>query len=552
MKPKTKPLFFLFFSVLILGMFFIPQNVNATSYYNWIQNPSFQTYINYVEDGSFESGSFDSGIVYGNWSSPSGFTIETNNPNSGIYNVVCDTNPKYLWYNLTSPYTEILGVDIVELSFYQNSDYTGLDYRIEIHYNDATSDNTGTIQSVNTYTYFDVSDYINNSKYVVAFCVYTENLAGFEIYFDDFVLSVDDGEGQDEIVFGGNNYWQLGQTSSSYAPYFGNINTVFGRIDNTSCQLDSPSETYKIIQYIDFLDSNSIHYINLYTYGADVGDGEGIKIKLLYSDGSVDEKTVLATGDGSSWEELNFGKSWIDSGKYITLIYIYPVFDSEAGSFNIDDVGIWCSIPYGYSKFQFTISPYPIEKGSYDFDAYSETTYTFTGYFYNVTDLSLSINGTYQIGDSFGLHSGDMTNGLFSLQLNKRTYTASPYTLETLSVTIVTDNEIFNVNIRAYWYPVSGGTGDTDSEGMASLMADLFMYGIFFVALPLTMSVKIGAMGSDRDSWINPSLGISAFVAMETIMGAITLAMGVIDLWFMIAILIVDAVLIFAMMKGRM
>jgi len=418
---------------------------------------------------------------------------------------------------------------------------------ITIKYTDVSTDsnNYNTGENENTWAVIDFTDLIDSSKYIEYISFRDEDGDSANLFIDDFVLLVDDGEGQDEIVFGGNNHWQLGQTSSDYAPYFGHINTAFGRIDNTSCQLDSPYETYKIIQYVDYLDSDTVHYINVYVYGANVSDGEGIKIKLLYSDSSTDEKTVLATGDGSSWEELNFGKSWIDSDKYITLIYIYPVFDGEAGSFNIDDFGLWSSLPYGYSKFQFTISPQPIEKGSYDFNAYSQTTYTFTGYFYNVTDLSLSINGTYQISDSFGLHTGNMINGLFSLQLNERAYTGSPYTLETLSVTIITDDEIFNVGISAYWYPVSGGAGETVGEVTGDFLTNWFIYAVFLLVIPISITVYVGGAVNP-----NPLLLLVTFLGAETLMTAISLSIGLVDLWFMLVVIIMDVMIILGLMKS--
>lgn len=545
MKPKTKLLIPFFLFVLIIP-FFVTQKVNAISYYNWVQNPSFVTYTNYIEDNGFESGGYNNGLVYGNWTGD--MLINTDNPNTGLYAAKFSYYDNYLYYTFSDEYeNNTLGADIEEFSWYQDGTATA-DYDLIIYYSDGTNTTYDGSADYGEYTKVDVTDEIEDNKYIwkINFVYQSGSGTGGSRYFDDFVLLVDDGEGQDEIVFGGNNYWQLGQTSSSYAPYFGHINTVFGRTDNTSCQLDSPYETYKIIQYIDFLDSDTIHYINLYIYGADVADGEGIKIKLLYSDGSTDEKTVLATGDGSSWEELNFGKSWIDSDKYITLFYIYPVFDGEAGSFNIDDVGIWCSIPYGYSKFQFTVSPQPIEKGSYDFDAYSQTTYTFTGYFYNVTDLSLSINGTYQLSDSFGLHTGTMTNGLFSLQLNQRTYTGSPYTLETLSVTIITDDEIFNVDISAYWYPVSGGAGETVREVTGDFLTNWFIYAIFLLVIPLSITVYVGGQFNT-----NPMLMLVTFLGSETLMTAISLSIGLVDLWFMLVVIIMDVLIILGLMKGR-
>jgi len=544
MKAKTKFLIFPIFLGLILGMVFSINNVNAQSYYNWIVNPSFVTYNNYCEDSGFESGSLESGVIYGNWSGDSE-TISTDNPNTGIYSARFSYNINPFIYVFSSEYNNTLGADIQKFSWYQYGSTTA-DYDLIIYYSDGSNTTYDGSADYGEYTKIDITDEIEDSKYIWKFGFYYQTGSGTSgiRYFDDFIFLVDDGGGQDSIVFGGNNDWQLGQTSDDTAPNFGYLDTTLGRLDNTSCKMNTYTKNHNIIQYIDFLDSDMVHYINLYVYGADIAYNEGLKIRLLYSDGSIDEKTVYVTGDGSSWEELNFGKNWIDSNKYISLIYIFGTSSMSYWIFSIDDVGIWCSIPYGYSKFAFTISPYPIEKGSYDFDAYSQTIYTFTGYFYNVTDLSLSINGTYQLSDSFGLHVGNMTNGLFSLQLNKRTYTGSPYTLEYLSITIITEYEIFNVDIGAYWYPVSGEIEIPDVDVSSDLILNFFMYGIFFLAIPLTVSVSVGGA-------TNSSLGITTFIGAETLMGAIGLSIGLIDLWFMAVIIIIDAVIIVTMLRGK-
>jgi len=68
---KTKILFPLFLSILLMSSLFFTPSVNATiSYYNHLQNPSFLNESNYIEDSSFESGAFESGLIYGNWSDP--------------------------------------------------------------------------------------------------------------------------------------------------------------------------------------------------------------------------------------------------------------------------------------------------------------------------------------------------------------------------------------------------------------------------------------------------------------------------------------------------
>jgi len=542
MKTKTKFLIFPIFLGLIFGVVFSVNQVNAVPYYNWVQNPSFATYVNYVEDGGFESGSFESGLTYGNWSIYVGTPdIDTDSEYSGVYGLNSGGQSESAIYNLTSPYTEILGADIVELSYYiiQLNEGEGDYARVNIYYSDDTTNELLEDTTFNEWVKADFTDSIEDTKYVVAFEVSGDS--GCLVHIDDVVLLVDDGEGQDSIGFE-TEPWGLG--SSSYSGNFGYWNKVTGRLDTTSIQFSGISTSAKILQNLNYVDTDYINYINVYVYGADVSEYEGVTCSLVYSDRTTDEKTVYATGDGSSWENLNFGKSWVDSNKYIIQIRFSLASTDGINDFLIDDVGLWLSVPTNFTKFSFSISPQPISISSFDFKAYSKTSYTINCYYYNETTQELNINGTWQISSSFGIDSGDMTNGFFSSSLDERQYSTSPYHLEHISITIIAEDTVFNIEISAYWYPVSGGVDTGDAEQTASLMTNFFMYGIFFIALPLTMSLYVGGLN-------NHSIGISVFMAMETVMGAIVLSIGYINLWFMVTIIIVDIVLVFAMLKGR-
>ena len=77
------PIFLVLITILVL----IPNSTFALSYYNWIQNPDFAQYVNIAEDGSFESGSFNSGITYGNFSAIGGDSVTNINPYIGVYHV---------------------------------------------------------------------------------------------------------------------------------------------------------------------------------------------------------------------------------------------------------------------------------------------------------------------------------------------------------------------------------------------------------------------------------------------------------------------------------
>lgn len=542
MKTKTLFISLFFVSVLISGIF-LTQKVDAVSYYNWVQNPSFITYSNYCEDGGFESGAFGSGEMYGNWSGNAEVYTGYDKEHSGVYYGLVN-HAEYFWYNLTADYY-VLGADIENITFWYAYGVAGKNsFDVEVHYEDGyfDSDSLTVSETVFVYEQFSIIDIVDDSRTVVA--IYIEDTAtdANSQYLDDVSIVVDDGEGQDSIALD-TEPWGLG--SNDYSGNFGYWNQVTGRLDNTSIQFSGIYTSYKLLQDLDYVDTDYIHYINLYVYGADVSESEGVTCSLVYSDRSTDYKTVYATGDGSSWEELNFGKSWIDSGKYIIQIRFNLASTDGTNDFVIDDVGLWLSVSYGFSKFDFTISPQPISIGSFDFEAYSETTYTFTGYFYNSTDYTLSINGSYQIGDGFGLHTGTMTNGLFSLQLNERTYSGSPYTLETLSVTIITDDEIFNVEISAYWYPVSGGADDTVGDVTGDFLANWFIYAVFLLVIPISITVYVGGAVNP-----NPLLLLVTFLGAETLMTAISLSIGLVDLWFMLVVIIMDVMIILGLMKS--
>lgn len=95
-----------------------------------------------------------------------------------------------------------------------------------------------------------------------------------------------------------------------------------------------------------------------------------------------------------------------------------------------------------------------------------------------------------------------------------------------------------------YGYDEDEEEEEEEYEVTASLMVDFFMYGIFFIAIPLTITVYVGGIH-------NPSLGMTSFIATETLMGAIALSIGLISIWFMTVIIIVDVIIIIAMLKYR-
>ena len=545
MKAKTKILIFPIFLGLILGLFLIPNNVNADSFYNWIQNPSFVQYSDYIEYGGFENAEWEDGEVYGNWTGDCAFSLA--NPHIGQYSAYASIPAKYVRYDLVETYYT-LGSDIEELSYWGGDSVN--QYKIFIYYEDTTYEEE-LLNYDAGWQYIDLTSFISSNKIVVAFRI-EGNGAGY--YVDDVVLMVDDGEGQDSLSFDTFPWKVSGQRSTGYS-----LNDIVD-LDNTIGRTDSSSLRYEhedgehTRQGIGYLDTNLVHYVDAYAY---TDDSTQLYIECIieYSDGTEDSKYVYFNTDGS-WTYINFGVSWIDDNKLIDDIsfgvsvysYYTGTYQSFSGVVYIDDVGLWSSVPRGYSRFAFDLVPVSIDEGITYFKAYSQSEYVMNCYVYNETGY-LSQNGTYRFSDSFGVKDGDITNGFFDIQLDVRTFTTSPYKLENIVITCFLDDEILTVSILVYWYPIEGGAGegiDTgDAEETGNLLVNFFMYGTFFIAIPLTITFYVGGAN-------NPSLGISAFVASETLMGAIALSIGFINMWFMIAILVLDVLLIFAMVKGRM
>lgn len=549
MKTKTKTLSLLLFSVLILGIFLTPNNINADSFYNWIQNPSFVQYTNYIEYGSFENAEWEEGEIYGNFTaggSPPDFSLTK--ANTGQYSLYY-TVGESMFYNFTDSY-EVLGSDVSSFTFWYN-DVSNDDVRLTIYYTDETNDLYDiTTVTGEIWTEYDATSLIDDSKTVDRIDI---TCISDYFYLDDVVFMVDDGEGQDSLSFDTYPWKVSGQRSSDYSLNdIVDLETGFGRTDSSSLRYEH-EDGEVTVQGIGYLDTNLIHYVDAYVYTA-TSTSLYIECVLEYSDGTEDSKYVYFNTNGS-WTYVNFGVSWIDNNKLVDSIYfavsVYSYYTGTYQSFNgvvyIDDVGLWSSVPRGYSRFTFDLVPVSIDEGITYFKAYSQNNYIMNCYVYNETGY-LSQNGTYTFSDSFGVKDGDITNGFFDVQLDIRTFTTSPYKLENIVINCIFDDEILTVSILAYWYPVGGGTDegiDTgDAEETGNFILNFFMYGLFFIAIPLTIVFYVGGFQ-------NPSLGMSAFVGAETLMGAITLSMGFINIWFMTVIIIVDIVIIVAMLKYR-
>jgi len=78
-------------------------------------------------------------------------------------------------------------------------------------------------------------------------------------------------------------------------------------------------------------------------------------------------------------------------------------------------------------------------------------------------------------------------------------------------------------------------------------LVNWFIYAVFLVVIPVAMTVYISNLGQQA----NPLLMLVTFLGSETLMSAISLSIGIIDIWFMLVIIIVDVLIILGLMKGR-
>lgn len=102
-----------------------------------------------------------------------------------------------------------------------------------------------------------------------------------------------------------------------------------------------------------------------------------------------------------------------------------------------------------------------------------------------------------------------------------------------------------NIELDIYGNPLSE-SGTSEPLLSDTLILDFVLYGVFFLVIPLTIVVSVSNLGDK----ISGSLLISTFVGSETLMGAIALNIGIIDIWFMFAIIVLDVILILAMIRS--
>lgn len=545
-------------SLLFLSLVNI-QDVNATSYYNWIKGSEMESTTNYIEDGTAESGSFNSGILYGNWSGTG--EVSSSLPYNGVYSFFVDSgSTETLWYNFTD---EFLGIDVNNFYAWFYCVGTHLANDFKIYYNDYTyTDSSIDLASADTWVKVDLSSTINDNKYIVALFFQADSQ---DMYIDDLFLGIEDeiSQGQYDVdtypwrTTGLLSYWQsIGYTDfPTFIPFLtyrmyptGALidvdmighNLIWGRNSNGSGYIGYDESTAQFIQDIDYLDSDSVHFIDLWVY-TDYTTSVGVKINIIYSDRTFDTKTANIT-QVSTWEHLNFGGAWIDDNKVIVQIQI-SLANYIPAYVNIDDIGLWSSLPSNFHRFTYTVSPSALSQTSIGFNAYMGQTYTFTGYLYDING-ELNENGTVTISHNYGSTVATLSLGIFTFTINPRTG-ASDFT-EMFGISVNNGENVELYQLTVNWIYVSGGGGGSQQERSNNLLDWIIMFCVIFLPAIL-FSGGIYENNQQPDSMhISPIFGLIAGLCLSIGIGVYT---TVLPLWLLILMIVAIVILLIGMFK---
>lgn len=537
--------------ILIIVMFFVSimflsslnlNEVNATtSYYNWVRNPSFESDINLCEDGSFESGVVNSGVLYGNWSGTGTYTGTT--ARTGVYRLYINTGT-YQIYNLTE---SVLGADINQFSFYHKESSSG-DILLTFYYSDYTTDTTGSgmLDGGSTvWDYEEVSDEIDDSKYLVA---WKFQYVADTYSLDDVFCTIDDFQGQTEVSIT-SSPWGIYDFGEAFSAFF-DVDWELGS-DITSDQSHSGLNSFEFIegeiapifQSVGWLDSDYIYYADMYVLTNNT-DGVKIAFGLSYSDGRATGKnmTISYTGD---WQHVIFS-NFIYDNAYVTGITIYCFDESGNGdSTYIDDVGLWSTVNTDWKRFSYSVSPLPVSMGKSGFTALQRTTYTLTFNLYD-ENASQTESGSYQIVDGvYGLTSGTFTNGAFTKTLNQRVSGTVNSIEDSITIIVSVSGETIQLTLDCVWSYVSI-PDDTDEANATNLVNWLAMFLIIFLPA-LLFAGGIYENNQQPDSMhISPAFGIIAGLMLSVGLGVYT---GLVPLWLLIVMIVAVVIIVIGMVR---
>lgn len=523
LKKTILPLFFSIILITLLISSFI--NIGkSVSYYNWIQNYGFESGANFIDDSGFESGLFDKGVQYGNWS-----TIGTNASilttssyvHSGVYGLYISTNG-FAWYNLTN---QILGNNIVQFSFWTHGSASTYILTVRFYYSDLST-NSVNVNILSSWQMQNITSSIDGAKYLIAFKLEYNNLV---CGADDFQLIVGGVDSQQVIDWNSSPWFRGGEENSILLE----LNPLYGYNSNSSVAIASDAWNWGIIQNINYLDSDTIHFIDLYAISD--GGSYGIKINLIYSDRTWSSKIVNSTGT-TEWQHYIFS-GFVTPNRYVVQIQILMSFQ-HTGVINIDDVGLWSSLQSDKARFTWTTLPLPINSTGFIANLYQSVSYTFYGKLYDING-ELTEDGSFSVSYLGGSKSGSVTNGLFNFVMPTRE-TASYFSEEFLiQINLGTEELQFEITIN-WEYSATIANPDENQGVLPNTNIPVtvfisFLLLFFIVAVP---SLVFGFYCGQHN--VNPLFG---FVAMFNIMSMIGVISTLLNLWTLLIMIILDVVI---------
>jgi len=519
--------------------------VQAQGYYNHIKNSGFEPYSNWIEDGSAESGGWDNGISYGNFTN-----IDAHFDSVTVYNGVYSFNThyasapnyKYVFNENYQPLTD----DIENFTVWIYPSAGVCDARIQIYYVEGGSDlvdwdmgASGSWKQI----IFDQPTYYDLGKHIEYFEV--NNIESITIYWDNWALLIDDGEFSQTDI---NLITYPFYSDQVTVDFDLDINTGFSYQGDQCAYMGFEESGNKIIQDINYIDSDSIGFINMYAYTQEFPSGNtkcGVTVKLVYSDRTGDSHTeYIGAGENATWVLLSYGSAWIDANKYVILMSIELENQTYYQHVNFDEVGLWSTDAPDTNFFDYDLEPsgYVNEKNINGFEAYTLHDYTFTGHVYDENN-SLTEDGTFQVIHDIGTQSGSIVNGIFTFTLYERSSTYDFSENLDFTIIIITPNSrSFTFMLQAYWLSSTGDSGGSGGAGTDTTADFMTLFLLIFVP-PLIFAFAIGAKA---DSGQLTVVGFIAGLLLTTAIGAQS---GLIDIWFVFVNLVIMVVLGLAMVK---
>jgi hypothetical protein len=310
------------------------------------------------------------------------------------------------------------------------------------------------------------------------------------------------------------------------------LNPYLGYQSNSSVAIASDAWNWGIIQNIDYLDSDTVQFIDLCARSD--GNLYGLKINIVYSDRSYTSKIINSTWT-TTWQHQIFS-NFITPSKYIIQIQIYCSFQ-HGGIVNIDNVGLWSSIQSDKSRFTWNVSPLPLNKTGFICSVRQHQNYVFTGKLYDING-ELTEDGSFQVLYNSGSVTGTITNGVFSFSISERS--GATDFVEEFDIQIDLNSEQLSFELTFNWmYSGSGyGTGGEGNIPNTNVPISTFINFVLLLCFIVLPAIGFGFYCGFHN--VNPLFG---FIGALTMLTAVGYLVTLVPLWFFATTIIVDVVL---------